>query len=236
MKNPVPATSYPMLRNIALFADLSDSALGDIAERTTWARYDRRQQIVGEGDSTTDVFFVIEGTIEAKSFSAQGKEVTYSETGQGGLFGEFSAIDGEPRSATIIATELSLVARMTAADFLAALLANPELHMRLTELLVMKARAMSRRIFEFSTLAVRNRIHAELLRLAKADAAADNTAVIEPAPTHHELATRVSTHREAVTRELNQLSAKGILKAAKRQILITDVQRLQDLVEEPSFD
>ena len=230
------AEHHQLLRNISIFADLSDELIRDVAERTTWSRYDRRQQIVSEGDPSTDVFFVVEGAIETKSYSSQGKEVTYSEIRKGGLFGEFSAIDGEPRSATVIAIEPCMIARMSAAEFVSTIKANPDLHMRLTELLVLKARAMSRRIYEFSTLAVRNRIHAELLRLGKAGFSESDKATIEPSPTHHELATRVSTHREAVTRELNHLASTGIIEAGKRRIVILDISRLESMVETPPFD
>ena len=232
----MPSIPHELLRNVTILAALPDSVIREIGEKTSWSRYDRRQQIVSEGDPSTDVFFVVEGVIEAKSFSSQGKEVTYSETRQGGLFGEFSAIDGEPRSATVIAIEPCLIGRMTAVDFVATLLAHPELHMRLTESLVAKARSMSRRIYEFSTLAVRNRIHAELLRLGKAGTVKDGAPTIEPAPTHHELATRVSTHREAVTRELNQLASSGIIELGNRRIAIREMEQLQNMVETPPFE
>lgn len=223
--------SKHLLQGIAIFSELPDEQLEAIAGLTVWTRYPRRRQIVAEGDPTTDVFFVGEGSIEAKSFSLLGKEVTYIDVPVGGVFGEFSAIDGEPRSATIVTNASSLIGRMTAANFRATLLAYPALHMRITELLVMKARSLSRRIFEFSTLAVRFRVQAELLRLARIVDDRPNVAVVEPAPTHHEFATRVSTHREAVTRELNYLASIGLLELAKRRIVILDVTRLRHMVE-----
>ena len=70
--------------------------------------------------------------------------------------------------------------------------------------LVTKIRALTTRVYEFSTLAVSNRIQAELLRLASLGTKEGKGARIAPAPTHTEIAARVSTHREAVTRELTQ--------------------------------
>ena len=66
----------------------------------------------------------------------------------------------------------------------------------------------------FSTLAVSNRIQAELLRLASLAPRAGKSARIAPAPTHTDIASRVSTHREAVTRELNRLSRAGLIERA----------------------
>src|SRR5690606_33953358 len=112
-----------LLQGIDIFSDLSPTEIEDISRLTAWTRYPRKRQIMAEGDPTTDVFFVVEGRIEAKSFSPHGKEVTYIDVPQGGVFGEFSAIDGEPRSATIVAIEPSLIGRMTAENFRATLLA-----------------------------------------------------------------------------------------------------------------
>jgi CRP-like cAMP-binding protein len=91
-------------------------------------------------------------------------------------------------------------------------------------------RALTTRVYEFSTLAVNNRIHAELLRLASLGSKDGKAARIVPAPTHVEVASRVSTHREAVTRELNRLSRIGIIERRGGTLLVTDVERLAEMV------
>ncbi|MEE8334557.1 MAG: helix-turn-helix domain-containing protein, partial [Alphaproteobacteria bacterium] len=83
---------------------------------------------------------------------------------------------------------------------------------------------------EFSTLAVNNRIHAELLRLAMSAGINDNVSEISPAPTHAEIASRISTHREAVTRELNELAQAGVLEKRNRALVVRDIAWLQDVV------
>ncbi len=92
-------------------------------------------------------------------------------------------------------------------------------------------RGLTERVFEFSALAVRNRVHAELLRLARNHMTGENTSKIQPAPTHAELASRISTHREAVTRELNRLSKDGLIERQASSLVIHDVERLANLVQ-----
>ncbi|MDX1485398.1 MAG: helix-turn-helix domain-containing protein, partial [Alphaproteobacteria bacterium] len=87
-------------------------------------------------------------------------------------------------------------------------------------------------VFEFSTLAVKNRIHAELLRLARRSGIEGNRASLSPAPTHSEIASRVSTHREAVTRELNAMAKDGLIARSGGGLVVTDVERLAEMVEE----
>ena len=98
--------------------------------------------------------------------------------------------------------------------------------------LVTKIPALTTRVYEFSTLAVSNRIQAELLRLASLADPAGKAARIAPAPTHTEIASRVSTHREAVTRELARLSRIGLIERERNALLVKDVERLAEMVHE----
>ena len=92
-------------------------------------------------------------------------------------------------------------------------------------------RRLDERIVEFSTLGVRDRIHAELLRLARASSERQGGGVsISPVPRHQDLAARVSTNREAVSRELNQLDRDGILAKMPGKWVIRDVERLARMV------
>jgi CRP/FNR family cyclic AMP-dependent transcriptional regulator len=56
------------------------------------------------------------------------------------------------------------------------------------------------------------------------------SARIAPAPTHTEIASRVSTHREAVTREFARLSRIGLIERQRNALLIKDVERLAEMV------
>ncbi|MGI9402896.1 MAG: helix-turn-helix domain-containing protein [Hyphomicrobium sp.] len=93
-------------------------------------------------------------------------------------------------------------------------------------------RTLTTRVYEFSTLAVNNRIQAEVLRLAHLVPREGKSARIVPAPTHAEIANRISTHREAVTRELNRLSRVGIIEKRGGELLVKDIDRLTTMVHE----
>jgi CRP-like cAMP-binding protein len=100
--------------------------------------------------------------------------------------------------------------------------------------LTTQIRALTERVFEFSTLAVRNRVHAELVRLARDHGGSE--ALIRPAPTHSEIASRISTHREAVTRELSRLEGLGIIAREGRTLRVKDLARLEAMVEDFAAD
>jgi len=176
--------------------------------------------------------------VRASIYAPDGKVMLFTDIGRGEIFGEIAALDGGPRSASIEALEPTLVAAMGAAEFEGILRDDAEVALATLRLLTGRVRRLSDRAYEFRALAVQNRIHAELLRLSKAAGAgqgkgqSDTEAVLSPAPTLAEIADRVSTHREAVSRELSRLGALGLIGREGGDLRILDVRRLAKLVRE----
>ena len=220
------------LRHIEILSPLSDQALAAFEEGCRWQAYRARKQIVAHNDESRDVFFVVYGRVRVTIFSLKGKEVSYREVEAGEMFGEFAAIDGAPRSASIIAAEECLVAAMPPDSFWQLLCDHPDVMAALLKSHVSLLRLYSERIFEFTALAVSNRIQAELLRLAREHMIDDRRAAIYPVPTHPAIASRVSTHREAVTRELSSLTREGFLERRDDKLYVNDVDQLERRVQE----
>ncbi len=219
---------------IKVFEGLDDDVVQRLSAQCRWQRLRANSLVVEQSDDTTDLFLIAEGRVRAKKFSLAGKEVSFIDLTSGDVFGEFSAIDGQPRSATVVTLTDCVVGRLSADAFRRLLSEHPEVSLKVIEMLVAKVRELSERVFEFSALAVRNRIHAELLRLAHTATPGpdDNTAVIDEVPTHYEIATRISTHREAVTRELNTLEANGVIRAERGRIVVRDMKALRSMVDQ----
>jgi CRP-like cAMP-binding protein len=219
------------LSGIELFRGLSDSELATLAKLCRWHRYASADQIIGNQDETTDVFFIASGRVCATIYAASGKEVSFRDLGAGKSIGELSAVDGAPRSANVIALTDTVLASMPAEIFRNVLRDHPDVSARMMAYLVDLVRKLSDRVVEYSVLTVRNRIHAELLRLAREQIVDGNTATLSPAPKHADIAGRVATHREAVTRELNVLVGEGCMERRPGALVISDVSRLERLVK-----
>ncbi|HEX2889629.1 Crp/Fnr family transcriptional regulator [Vineibacter terrae] len=217
------------MRLIALFEELSSEELTHVAQLCSINRYEKHVQIIGQDEPTSDVFFVLDGAVRISSYASTGREITYNDIGVGGLFGEFAAVDGLPRSASVVALSSCVLARMTAARFSALLQANGKVAFRLVEILVTKLRAMSERVFDVSALGLRERMRKELLRLASSGSPAYGGLLIKPAPTHYEIAARIGSHREAVSREFSRLEIEGIVEVRRQEIRILDLVRLERL-------
>jgi CRP-like cAMP-binding protein len=212
-------------RRVGLFVELDDEALQRVVARCTVSNRPRNTQILSVRDESNDVFFILEGRLQVKNYSEHGREFIFSEIGAGQIFGEFSALDGLPRSASVVAMEDSVVARMKATDFVALLRSDFDLTLRLLRILTGKARGLSDRIFELIALNARDRICFELVRLAATGVREGARVMIQPAPTHYELAARIGSHREAVTRELNHLVTRGYVELGRRHVVIVDLDR-----------
>jgi len=220
------------LRVISLFEDLTASELARVERLCSIRSFAKQEEIYGERETTTDIFFILAGAVRVTSFAESGREVIFSEVPAGGIFGEFSAIDKLPRSATIVAVSDCKLARMPAAAFFNLLRENNGVCVHLVELLVGKIRDMSERVFELSALAVRERLRRELVRLATTRGRKEGPGItIIPAPTHQVFAARIGSHREAVTREFSRLEDEKVLEvgwlSGRRWIRIIDVQRLK---------
>jgi DNA-binding MarR family transcriptional regulator len=56
--------------------------------------------------------------------------------------------------------------------------------------------------------------------------------VLSPPPTHAEIAGRIGSHREAVTRQLSALERQGLILRRRGGIALLDAERLRRMVAE----
>ena len=204
-----------------------DALRREITQRLRVIRAAKGRTLVEKGSRSTDVFFLLEGRAKALLYSANGREVCVHNIGPRDMFGEIAVLDGQPRSASIVASSDILVVAMHANDFMVCLESSPAAGVWLARAMASTVRRLTEQVFELSALNVQARIHCELLRLAQKGERRNNGIEVRPAPTHAELATRIGTHREAVTRELGALEDRRIISYGRRSLTIIDLARLE---------
>ena len=228
----MPETGSSRLQGIELLSDLDGKDLDALEKSCRWKQYAANEQIIDRQSDTRDVIFVVRGKVRIVNFSLSGREITLDDLGEGSYFGELAAIDGELRSAGVMALTDTLVASLPPDLFIKTLGKHPALALKVMIHLAHVVRRATDRIMDLSTLAANNRIHADLLRQARANMKEDNTATISPIPVHGDIASRVSTTRETVARVMNELARQGIVKRTKDSLILFDVEGLQEIVEE----
>lgn len=222
----------PDLRQITIFSEVPEEFESVIASRIHWIQVPKGTVLFSRGDATDDVYFVLDGILRATTYSFSGKEVSYQDLGCGEMFGELSAIDRGPRTTGIVARKNATVGKMSSADFWHILETHPEVMREVLFKMVGMLRFLVARVYEYSTMGAKDRIRAEIVRYARENAKGGNSSQIENLPTHEELGNMLATHREGVTKEINELVRSGLIEKSGRKISVPDIDRLAALVEE----
>jgi CRP/FNR family transcriptional regulator, cyclic AMP receptor protein len=188
-----------------------------------------------EGSASTEAYYIESGIVQFARYAANGRHSILREMGPGETFGEMSALDGKPRSVSVLTKSGQCTFRqLTAQQYHALLIDHPEVALWLAMEMANRIRDLTDRTVELATMPVSSRLQSHLLRLCERDGIADDVAVIKTLPTHIELAAMIGTHREAVTRELNELSRAGIIAQASRRLTVNSVTELSRLLAKTS--
>lgn len=220
------------LSGINLLKDIDSAALSAWEQRCVWYEYSPQDQIIDRHSDSKDVFFITKGIARVVNFSISGREISFDDIQEGSIFGELAALDGEERSANVIAVTNTVVAKLSPSSFKDLLSAHPTAALSLMQRLSSVIRLSVERIMDLSTLGANNRVYAELLRLAKKGRLNENESRIDPIPNHSDIASRVSTTRETVARVFSELTKKQIIGKSKNTLIVKDLSRLKEMVEE----
>lgn len=222
------------LSGIEVLRGLTEADLKEIEQTSAWRRYASGEQILDRDSDSRDVFFVVEGQVEVVNFSPSGREVAYATVPAGGFFGELSAIDGEPRSANVVADKNCLLASLPPERFRELLQKHGQVSVRVLTRLARIIRICDDRIMDLSTLGAVQRVYQELLRMAKPDPVTPGSWLIYPLPRQHEIASRASTTRETVARVLGHLVSDGLITRKEKTVYLNDRAALKKLIEKMS--
>ena len=218
------------LARFALFRSLEPELIHRLDSQCIWRRAKANEWVLDYEEESVDLFFVAFGRLRVTIRPISGSEIILRDIRDGEFFGELAALDGRPRSAGVMAMTDSVIARMTPAMFRDTVHRHPDVCDQLLALLASQVRMLASRVREFSTFDVRHRIYSELLRLAHAQPHGEEMKIAPP-PTHAEIAARVSTHREAVTRELKNLERAGLIARRRGAIVLLKPSELTARIE-----
>lgn len=220
------------LGGIELLSGLDPEALRDLKKRCRWYRFAANQIILDHGDHAKhDIYFVIKGTVRIVNYAASGREIAFANVHEGNYFGELAAITDNPRSASVVAVTECRLASLAPREFQSLLLDNPELGVQVIMRLADIVLRCDKRIMDLSTLTAVQRVHVELLHLAKPDTVVPGIWVVQPLPKYSEIASRATTTRETVSRAMIQLAVAGVVERKGKTLYVCDHERLTELAE-----
>jgi CRP/FNR family transcriptional regulator, cyclic AMP receptor protein len=188
-----------------------------LAERGTVRPYRKGALIIEEGSSGDLMYLVLQGHVRVFSSDLRGREIVYGVYGSGEYFGEMS-LDHGPRSASVMALETTVCAVLTRQTLREHITLHPDFAFELMERIIHRARVATLNARNMALLDVYGRV-AQLLN-SIASTQADGTRVVAERLTHAEIAARVGSSREMVSRLLKDLERGGYVAVQARQYVL----------------
>jgi CRP/FNR family transcriptional regulator/CRP/FNR family cyclic AMP-dependent transcriptional regulator len=219
-----------LLRTVPIFSELGPADLDKLVRLAARKRYPRDGVVFFENEAGDTLFMVAEGRIKVTILGDDGREVILSVLGPGDFFGDMSLLDNEPRSATAIAAEESEVLSLSRADFAGLMKENPGIMTTLIGVLSARLRHANHQISTLALLDVYGRVARVIVDLARDEGRRlKDGRIAFQRPTHQEIANRIGTTRETVTRMLKDLQRQGMIKASGKEIVVEqDFERAFD--------
>lgn len=215
------------LATVPLLSGLTPAELARMAEVTRERSYPKGSVIVFEDDPGDSLFIVREGRVKVVLIGEDGREVILDLLGVGEHFGELSLIDGQPRSAHVIAMEDSRLIVLRREDFRRRVEASPSVGWALLVELSRRLRRADEQIGSLVLLDVDGRIARLLLDVA----AESGGTTIQKRLTHQTIAQMIGASRETVSRAMRTFQDQGLIRVERRQISIADKVRLERLAQ-----
>ena len=210
-----------LLESVPIFSDLSKSDLTKISDRMTHRKFTKNQMILLEDDLGQTFFVIATGSVKITRLSDDGREVILAMLGEADFFGEMSLLDGDGRSANVVALESSEVLTLARNEFLDILEQYPKISISLLEELTNRLRKSDQQIESLSLSDVEQRIGITLIRLAEELGTIKQGSVkIKNLPFQQDIANMAGTSRETVSRTFKLLEEKGLLSRQGRQLVI----------------
>ncbi len=209
------------LNDVGLFGGLDENECAQLADLMTSHSYAKGAIIVQTNDPGDALYVVKEGKVKVSLLGKNGKELILDFLESGEFFGEMSLVDGEPRSANIICMKKCTVLRLGRKEFLKALRSFPSMSLNIMTELCIRLRKADSTLGSLALLDVFGRVARYILEKAEEEGEDhDEGLLIDKLPSQQEIARRLGTSRETVSRALSEFHKRGWLDTHGKGVLV----------------
>jgi CRP-like cAMP-binding protein len=182
--------------------------------------------VFAQGDAADALYVVVSGELRVVVASPGGDEATIALIRPGEACGELGLIDGQPRSASVVASQPAKLLSVRRNDFIDWLRPRPDAALALLETLSIRIRRVNETLADFAFLDLPQRLAKRLVELARAAGPEGLVRV-----TQSELASMLGVSRESVNKELNALAREGSIELGRGSVRVIDASALGRLEE-----
>jgi CRP/FNR family cyclic AMP-dependent transcriptional regulator len=230
-RSAVPIDKHQLLRSHPFFSDFSPAIMERLVSRAVVRKVKKGTVLFRKADVGSSLYAVCSGTIRISVPSPHGKEAILNIFTAREIFGEIALLDGGVRTADAVATEDSELLVIDRRDFIPLVRENPDLALRLIELVCGRLRRTSDQVEDAVFLDLPRRLAKVLLEMhSRASGEQAQTISI----TQRDLSQMVGASRESANKTLREWERKGWLKLRHRGVTILQPKALAGLISGPT--
>jgi CRP/FNR family transcriptional regulator, cyclic AMP receptor protein len=197
-------------------ASIENPVVRQLATRGQIRSFPKNTVFINEGERGESLFIIVTGRVKVYVSDSQGREMILDIHGPGQYVGEM-ALDGGPRSASVMTLEATTCSMLTREMLKDAVVADPELAMSLIEELIDRNRIATDTVKNLALMDVYGRVARLLLSLARER---DGKLVVPERLTQQDIADRVGASRDMISRIFKDLTTGGYVTVVDRQITL----------------
>jgi CRP-like cAMP-binding protein len=221
-----------LLRNHPLFRDLPVPAMERLASYMKTRKVPRGTTIFSKGDPGSGLMGVLAGAVKVSIASPEGKDIVLNVFREGDVFGEIALLDGRPRTADATAMSDCELAVIERRDFIPFLTGNPEVTIKLMEILCSRLRRTSEQVQDVTFLHLPARLAKTLLELSAAKEGSEPRRKV--AITQREISQMIGKSRESTNKQLRAWVKRGWVRLERGGVMVLAPDRLAALAAEGS--
>jgi len=211
------------LSTVSIFSEIDQDSLNEVSKITTERKYPKGSMIILEEEYGDKLFIVQSGTVKITRVNDEGKEVILALLGSSEIFGEMAILDGESRSANVLAQEACSLLVISSEDFIHILKKNFKVSFALMSELAKKIRKSDLQIEALSLSDAEHRIGVSILNLAEDMGVIRNGKVtIQNLPFQQDIANMAGTSRETVSRVMKTFEDRNLILKEGHTVIIPD--------------
>ncbi len=210
------------LQAVEYLRGLDDETLGKIASGARWKVFAADAVVFWEGDSESNLYYLQYGLLKVLKASPDGREQVLRHISAGEIFNEVGVLAKRPNPATAVALEESGVWLIPRQSIEEVLLENPKMALQIIESMADKFIDLISLAADLSLKSVKARFAKLLLEQAEGD-------LIERGSwaTPTEMASRLGTVPDVLSRVIRELTKAGIIEMNKHHFRILDREELK---------
>ncbi len=221
-----------VLQSTTLLRSLSPDELNRLAARTVRKQFLSGELLFQEGEPCHGLHMIADGSVRIFKASAGGREQVLVINEPGESVAELPMFDGGVYPASAMAIEDTKTAFISQRDFQGFCLEHPQVALKMLAVVGARLRRLVGIIEELSFTTIRQRLVAMLIKLAQSEGTVTAEGVEFQLPAaHQELASRLGTVRELISRNLMRLQAEGLLQVEARRIVVKDLKGLGAILD-----